>query len=202
MKPESLDVKNQHRKIGDDLQKRVADIGQVHFHVAGHSRKVSEFAIKLSRRLGLSEQQVELVQKGSLLHDIGKMCLPKSLLSKPSKLTSEEYEIIKIHPLFGATLLQNCPKLRPLVPIVLHHHEFFNGQGYPDRIIGDQIALETRIISVSDAVDAMSSDRPYRRALSTKQIIAELKKNSGTQFDPLIVAAAIQILKELETANA
>ena len=199
MQPESLHVNNQHQNIRDDSLKPVAKNSQIQFHVADHSRKVSEFAIKLSRKLRLNEQQIELVQKGGLLHDIGKMSLPKELLSKSTQLTPSEYEIVKMHPILGSSLLEKCPKLRPLTTIVRHHHEFFNGQGYPDRLFGDQITIETRIISVSDAVEAMSSDRPYRKALSTKQIIAELQKYSGIQFDPLVTAAAIHILKDEKT---
>ena len=170
-------------------------------YVLGHSRGVTELATKIARRLGLHEKQVELVRKGSLLHDIGKLGISQEILAKPARLTSEEYEVIKTHPKLGAALLEKSPHLRPLIPIVHHHHEFYNGEGYPDKIAGNQIAIEARIVSVADAIEAMSSDRPYRKSRNTEYIIEELKRCSGTQFDPLVTEAAIQILNEMEDAK-
>ena len=164
-----------------------------------HSNGVSEFAEKLSRRLGLQEQQIELIKKGSLLHDIGKIRIPTELLDKPARYQPEEYELVKTHTIMGAALLEKCPKFLDLIPIIRHHHEFYNGKGYPDNIAGIEIALEIRIVTVADAVSAMSSDRPYRSKLSTKEIIAELKRCSGTQFDPLVANVAIRILEDADT---
>ena len=166
-----------------------------------HSLRVATFAAKLARRMGLTEEQVDLVRRGSLLHDIGKLGISQAILSKPGALTIKEYEIVKIHPRLGAALLQECPEYMKLIPIVLHHHEYFNGQGYPDKIAGEQIEIEARIVSVSEVVIAMSSNSPYRKARHTKDIIAELRKNAGTQFDPIVVERAIQILEKDETNN-
>jgi putative nucleotidyltransferase with HDIG domain len=154
--------------------------------------------MEVARRLGLHERQVELVRKGSLLHDIGKLGIPQSILAKPDKLTTEEYETIKRHPGLGAALLEKSSHLRPLIPIVRQHHEYFNGEGYPDNLAGNRIAIEARIVSVADAIEAMSTDRPYREARSPEYIVRELERCSGTQFDPQVTKVAIEVLEERE----
>lgn len=187
-------------KLNDGLLDTLAEIIDLRDpYVLGHSRSVTEFATKLAKRLGLHEKQVELVRKGSLLHDIGKLGISQGILSKPSRLTPEEYKIIKTHPVIGVSLLAKSPHLRSLIPIVGQHHEFYNGKGYPDGLSGNQISIEARIVSVADAVEAMSSDRPYRKALSVEYIIEELQRCSGTQFDPRVADVATKILKELES---
>ena len=167
-------------------------------YVFGHSQKVADLATQIAISMGLHEKQVKLIYNASLLHDIGKLGISEIILSKPSKLTANEYEIIKTHPELGATILQKSPNLRPLIPAVRHHHEFYNGEGYPDKLARNQIAIEARIVSVADAIEAMSSDRPYRKARSTRQIIDELKKHAGKQFDPLVAEIAINILESTE----
>ncbi len=189
-------------KLNDGLLDTLAEIIDLRDpYVLGHSRGVTEFAIKFAKRLGLHEKQVELVRKGSLLHDIGKLGISQDILSKPSHLTLEEYTVIKKHPAIGASLLAKSPHLRSLMPIVGQHHEFYNGEGYPNRLSGNQISIEARIVSVADAVEAMSSDRPYRKARSIEYIIEELQRCSGTQFDPQVVEVAVKILNELESAK-
>jgi diguanylate cyclase (GGDEF)-like protein/putative nucleotidyltransferase with HDIG domain len=168
-------------------------------YVLGHSKQVSKYATEIARQLGLNEKQVDLVRKAGLLHDIGKLGVSMEILTKPGKLTSIEYETIKEHAALGGDLVKNTPSLRPLVTIIRHHHEYFNGGGYPDKLSGNQISIEARIVAVADAIEAMISDRPYRKALKTEQIIDELNRCSGTQFDPLVVKEAV---KMLETLNA
>jgi len=163
-----------------------------------HSHRVTDLAAKLAKRMGLHKKQVDLIIKGSQLHDIGKFGISQDILYKPGRLTPEEYETIKTHPILGATMLEKFPDFHPLVPIVRHHHEFFNGRGYPDKIAGHQIEIEARIISVADAIDAMTSVRPYRRARSMEQTIDELHRCANVQFDPFVTEAAIQTLKEME----
>lgn len=163
-----------------------------------HSLRVSNFAAKLARRLGLPEEQVDIIRRGSLLHDIGKLGVPQDILSKPGLLTDHENELIQTHPSLGATLLIECPEYQALIPIVLHHHEYYNGRGYPDRIAGDQIELEARIVSVAEAVDVMLSDSPYRHSLSIPEVIVELRNCSKVQFDPRVVETAVQLLMEAE----
>lgn len=178
-----------------DVLARVMDLSN--HDLLNHSIRVSNFAAQIARRLGLTIEAVELIIRASLFHDIGKLAISQSILAKPGSLTPKEYRIVKTHTELGAALLQECSDACQLIPIVRHHHEFFNGKGYPDRISGHEIEIEARIISVADAIDTMNSDRPYRRALPIQQIITELHKSAGTQFDPLVVEAAIPILKEI-----
>jgi diguanylate cyclase (GGDEF)-like protein/putative nucleotidyltransferase with HDIG domain len=167
-------------------------------YVLGHSEEVSKYATEIAKNLGLNERQVELVRKASLLHDIGKLGIPMEILTKPGKLTTEEFEIVKQHSSMGGELIKNSPSLRPLGPIIRHHHEFFNGEGYPDRLAGNQISIEARIVAVADAIEAMTSDRPYRKALKLERVREELVKYSGTQFDPLVVEAAIKLMDRMQ----
>jgi putative nucleotidyltransferase with HDIG domain len=164
-------------------------------HLLGHSKQVTSHAVAIARSMKLNAKQVELVRKGALLHDIGKLGMPTDILAKPSRLTWEEYEVVKRHAVLGAELVEKSPSLRPLVPIIRHHHEFFNGNGYPDKLKGNQISVEARIVAIADAIDAMSSNRPYRKALSSSSVISELKKHAGSQFDPLIVDKAIRMME-------
>jgi putative nucleotidyltransferase with HDIG domain len=163
--------------------------------ILGHSKNVSKYATDIAKLLGLNTKQSDLIRKAGLLHDIGKLGIAKGILAKPGKLTSEEYEIIKEHASLGAALIKNSPSLRPLAPIIRHHHEFHNGEGYPDKLAGNQIPIEARIIAVADAIEAMMSDRPYHKALKGEQVIEELNRYSGTQFDPLVVKEAIKMLE-------
>jgi HD-GYP domain-containing protein (c-di-GMP phosphodiesterase class II) len=163
-------------------------------YLYGHSRRVTSYATQIATALGLHEKQIQLIHKASLLHDIGKLGISPKLLAKPSHLTLAEYDIVKEHSTLGGTLIGKSPSLRPLVPIVRHHHEHFDGKGYPDQLKGNEIPFAARIVSVSDAIEAMSSDRPYRRGIALEKIILELRRCSGSQFDPLVVEAAIRIL--------
>jgi len=167
-------------------------------YVLGHSKQVSRYATEIAKTLGLNEKQVDLVRKAGLLHDIGKLGIPMEILTKPEKLTPEEFEIVKQHSAMGEELIRNSPSLRPLALIIRHHHEFFNGGGYPDRLVGNQISIEARIISAADAIEAMTSDRPYRRALKLEKVKEELLRHAGTQFDPLVVDAAVKLLDTIQ----
>lgn len=164
-------------------------------YVLGHSRNVTDYAIYIAKELGLNPKQIELIRKAGLLHDVGKLGVPEYLLSKPTKLTKEEFDMMKRHVTMGATLLQKSPSLRPLIPIVKHHHEYYDGKGYPDGLKGNQIPIEARIIAVADAIEAMNSDRSYRKAFDVNQIILELRKSAGAQFDPQVVDVSVKILK-------
>jgi diguanylate cyclase (GGDEF)-like protein/putative nucleotidyltransferase with HDIG domain len=164
-------------------------------YVLGHSKQVSFYAAEIAKRMKLNEKQVELIRKGALLHDIGKLGIPKDILRKPSRLTAEEYETMKRHATLGAELLEKSPSLRPIIPIIRHHHEFFNGNGYPDKLRGNQISIEARVVAIADAIEAMTSDRPYRKALHPQDVITEIKTHSGTQFDPVVVEAAVRVIE-------
>lgn len=166
-------------------------------YVLGHSKQVSYYGTEIAKVLGLNKKQVDLIRKGGLLHDVGKLGISVEILVKPGKLTPEEFETIKSHAAIGGELVKNSPSLRPLVPIIRHHHEFFNGHGYPDQLANRQIPIEARIIAVADSIEAMISDRPYRRAVEITTVMNELRKCSGSQFDPLVVDAALQILGKM-----
>ena len=163
-------------------------------YVLGHSRMVSNYAADIAKTMKLSGRQIDFIRKGGLLHDIGNLGIPTEILTKPTRLTAEEYAIVKSHAELGGDLVKNSPSLRPLVPIIRHHHEHYDGRGYPEGLKGNKIPIEARILAVADAIEAMSSDRPYRRALPKTAIIRELLENSGSQFDPLVVDAALKIL--------
>lgn len=161
--------------------------------VSSHTTKVADYAVAIAGELGLPASRVESIRQAALLHDIGKIGVSEQILHKPAKLTGEEYQIIKIHTSLGAELLETCQGLRHLAPIVKHHHEWWNGTGYPDNLQGEAIPVESRILAVCDAVEAMASDRPYSRARSLEEIIAELRRCAGTQFDPLIVEKFVRV---------
>jgi len=171
-------------------------------HLLGHSKRVTSYATIIAKKMGLNSRQVELIRTGSLLHDIGKLGIPTDILAKPARLSNQEYEMIKRHPGIGARILERNPSLRLLIPIVRYHHEFFNGQGYPDGISGNQIPIEARIVSVADAIEAMESGRLYREAHSVQYIIDEIKKFSGTQFDPKVVDEAVKLLENKDLGEA
>jgi diguanylate cyclase (GGDEF)-like protein/putative nucleotidyltransferase with HDIG domain len=165
--------------------------------VGNHAAKVAEYATAIATELGLSVDRVEQLRQAGFLHDIGKLGIPEAILHKPARLTTEEYETIKMHPALGAEFLEMCQGLRHVAPLVRHHHERWDGKGYPDRLKGEEISLEARILAVCDAVEAMASDRPYRKGMSLTEVINEVKRCSGTQFDPA-VAEAFCLIAERE----
>lgn len=164
-------------------------------YTAVHSARSSDYAVKIAQNLFLDDEAITRVYWASLIHDIGKIAIPREILCKSSKLSPEEFEAIKIHPVVAADLLEKAG-LGDIAKIVQHHHERFDGKGYPDGLKAEQIPIESRIIAVVDAYDAMTSDRPYRKALSREEAIEELKANAGSQFDPLIVEVFIEFLKK------
>jgi putative nucleotidyltransferase with HDIG domain len=154
----------------------------------GHIRRVQVFAVELAKRLGVTnEHQLHAIQAAALLHDMGKLAIPEHILNKPGKLTSTEFDKMKQHAAIGADLLSSIKFPYPVVPIVRHHHEQWNGKGYPTGIAGTDIPLGARILSVVDCFDALTSDRPYRPALSDEEAFAILRERSGTMYDPLVV---------------
>jgi uncharacterized protein len=165
-------------------------------YTAGHSRRVMEYSQSIGQRMELAEQEIEQLKKSALLHDIGKIGIPDTILHKQTKLTGEEYAVIKAHPEIAAAILKYIKTFKNLVPAVYHHHERFDGKGYPDGVQGAEIPLHARIIAVADAFDAMTSNRSYRNALSFKTAQSELKRNRGLQFDSGIVDIFIEILNE------
>jgi diguanylate cyclase (GGDEF)-like protein len=162
-------------------------------YVSGHASKVSDYAMAIATELKLPTDIMEPLRQAGFLHDIGKIGISEEILQKPAKLTPEEYEIMKTHAPLGGEFLETCGALRHLAPFVRHHHEWWNGKGYPDNLEGEEIPLESRILSVCDAAEAMASDRPYRKGMSLPEIIAEIERCAGTQFDPVVAAAFVRV---------
>ena len=163
-------------------------------YTKGHSERVTRYALETAREMGLSDHSRKVIRYAGLLHDIGKIGISDSILHKRLKLTEEDWEAIRSHPLFGDSILGPLKFLQEAQAIVLRHHERFDGSGYPGHLKGDEIPLEARIIAVADAYDAMTSDRPYRLAMDHQTAISELEKASGRQFDPTVVEAFIAIV--------
>jgi polar amino acid transport system substrate-binding protein len=161
----------------------------------GRSQFVAQYSSKLAKTMGLSESTVEDIYLAGLLHDIGLMGVPKEILNKPAPLTEEEYDRVKEHPVLAYTILRESKLLEKVAKIVRHHHERYDGKGYPDGLKGEEIPLESRIITVVDVWDTMLTDRPYAKALTFGEAVKELRDNSGTQFDPKVVKYFLKILK-------
>lgn len=160
----------------------------------GHSENVMKYTVVLAKHLGLPDHELELVKYAGLLHDIGKIGITETILNKTGKLTTQEFEEIKKHPELGARIIADVPFLKSLVPMVRHHHEFFNGGGYPTGIAGTDIPFGARILSVADAFEAMTSDRPYRKSLSQEVAFDIVRQERGRQFDPQIADAFLEIM--------
>jgi putative nucleotidyltransferase with HDIG domain len=161
----------------------------------GHSQRVTAMAVELGRELGLPDETLDLITRGGLLHDIGKIAVPSSILDKPGRLTAAEYAVMREHPRTGARILEPIPEYHRLIPIVLQHHEWFDGQGYPDGLAGEDISFEARVVAVADVFDALRSERPYRDAMALDRCIELIQSGRGTQFDPRVVQAFLTIVE-------
>jgi HD-GYP domain-containing protein (c-di-GMP phosphodiesterase class II) len=157
-----------------------------------HSQRVRSISVDIGRQMHVSAGELEALEWGGLLHDVGKIGVPDSILIKQGKLTREERIRMNAHPVLGAQIVGPVDRLAPELPVIRHHHEWYNGSGYPDRLMGDEIPKLARILHVADAFEAMTADRPYRKALSIGQALAELRKFAGVQFDPEIVDAFVK----------
>lgn len=167
-------------------------------YTRGHSERVGVYASRIAREAGLHKEMIERVYISGILHDVGKIGIPDAIITKPARLTKDEYDEIKKHPEIGARILEPVEFLSDVVPCVRHHHEWFDGSdsGYPYRLSGDQIPLPSRIILVADTLEAMTSNRPYRNALPLDVVVRELHKYSGSQFDPQVVEALMKLLDD------
>jgi response regulator RpfG family c-di-GMP phosphodiesterase len=166
-------------------------------YTRGHSERVGVYASKIAREMNFPKDVIERVYIAGLLHDVGKIGVRDAVITKPERLTPEEYLEIKAHPEIGFRILEPVEFLRDVAPCVRHHHEWYDGsdRGYPDRLRGDQIPLPSRIILVADTVEAMTSDRPYRKALSLEAVISEIHKYTGTQFDPKVTEPFLRLIE-------
>jgi diguanylate cyclase (GGDEF)-like protein len=171
-------------------------------YTADHARSIAELAVSVGRELNLSESAVEDLRYGGIFHDVGKIAIPDAIINKPGPLTDEEFEVIKQHPAIGAEILAPVPFLYGVRTIVRHAHEHWDGEGYPEGLSGEQIPLGARIVLAVDAYHAMTSDRPYRQAMSYADACRELEDNAGTQFDPEVVEALLSVLSREQAAGS
>ena len=206
---------NATKKIYDDYIKQIENIKDIELekerlasieilrrtvdakdtYTRGHSDRVSEYSVLIGKKLKLSDDKLKLLKIGGLFHDIGKIGIPDSILLKTSKLTDDEYNEIKKHPSIGAHILENSSIFKDIIPIVLYHHEKFDGCGYPANLKGEDIPFLARIVAVADTFDAMTSKRSYRDALALDIVKQEFIKFSGTQFDPVVAKVFLEILE-------
>jgi putative nucleotidyltransferase with HDIG domain len=161
-----------------------------------HMKDIAEYSVQIAEKLRLPDDETENIRKAALLHDLGKICVPDHILMKEDKLSKDEMDVIKRHPENGAKIIESVEPIRYAREIIKHHHEYYDGSGYPDGLEGTDIPLGSRIIAVADAFGAMTTDRPYRKALSIDKAMEELRRFSGKQFDPAIVGIFISILHE------
>lgn len=208
---ESYDLKRRNQELLDELKKALLELEDLSMgtiraladaldakcdYTAGHSVRVSRYGLAIGQALGLDDDQLKDIELAGILHDVGKIGVPESILWKPGKLTPEEKKVMAEHPVRSAQIISDIPVLVRAQKIVRHHHEHVDGSGYPDQLAGDEIPLGARILLVADAYDAMTTDRPYRDSIGHADALAELKKNSGTQFDPEIVEAFLSLINE------
>lgn len=170
--------------------------------LGGHAARVSAIGAAIARRLGWDEDRIRGLELGAALHDVGKVNLKPGVLEKPGRLDSAEVAAVRAHPVEGAWLIAGIRSLQAALPYVLFHHERWDGDGYPTRRAGTEIPVEGRVLAVADAYDAMTSDRPYRPALTREAAVDEVRRCAGTQFDPEVVAAFVAVVESGETADA
>lgn len=197
----------------EEQQQHMAQMAQLHLRTvetlalaidakdvttAAHLRRVQIYALDLGKELGLSPLEMQALEAAALLHDVGKLAVPEYIISKPGKLTPEEFEKMKVHPVVGAELLERVGFPYPVVPIVRSHHEKFDGTGYPDGLVGEQIPIGARILSAIDCLDALASDRQYRKALPLEEAMDYVTREAGRSFDPQVVAILRKRYRELE----
>ena len=165
-------------------------------YTAGHSARVQRIALSIAEEAGLTIKDLDALRFGALFHDIGKIAIPDALLTKPGRLTADEYELMKRHSAEGARIVGKFGRLRESVPIIRYHHERFDGRGYPDGLAGNEIPLSAAIAGLADAWDAMTIERPYQRALSADEALAEVRRCRGTQFVPVVIDAFFEAVEK------
>jgi HD-GYP domain-containing protein (c-di-GMP phosphodiesterase class II) len=167
-------------------------------YTRGHADRVTRYSIEIAQELGLPEHDIEILRYAGEVHDVGKIAISDLILNKPGKLTPTERAAVEVHPVRGAEMLEPLQFLKSAIPLVRHHHERYDGKGYPDGLEKDRIPLMARIMACADSFDAMTSERPYRRCkLSTEDALQEIKNNMGSQFDPNVARIFIKIIKKI-----
>ncbi len=167
-------------------------------YTGGHTKRVTEYSVLIGEALGLSKKEIYTLKIAAILHDIGKIAVPDQILNKPGRLTDEEFAYIKIHPVAGEEILKHIPELKEEIKGIKYHHERWDGRGYPEGLKGEEIPFIARIIAVADTFDAMTSNRPYRKALPLEVAFEEIKKCAGTQFDPEVAEAFLKIQNKIK----
>ena len=165
-------------------------------YTAGHQQRVADLACAIANEMGLSEKQTNGIRTAAMIHDIGKICIPAQILSKPGKLNEIEFSLVKAHPGIGYDILKNIEFPWPIAQMVLQHHERIDGSGYPSGLAGSEILLEARILAVADVVEAMASHRPYRPALGLDKALEEISKNRGVLYDPEVTDACLKVFRK------
>ena len=199
----AFDLAQQVTHSYDDLIQALSRaIGARDAYTHDHSDRTQSLIRAVGEELRLPVSLIRYIEYGALLHDLGKIGIDDAILRKPAKLTPDEYEKMKLHPAIGYHILQPVSFLRPVASIVLYHQEWFNGGGYPEALAGEEIPLGARLVSVIDAWDAMTYDRVYRKALPKSAAITELRRQSGTQFDPKMVDAFLRVIDRLDRQHA
>lgn len=187
-------LKNNYLSV---IQALAAAIDAKDSYTHGHSARVAKYAVAIAKELNLPPEAIDDIEAAAYLHDVGKIGIPENILGKPSGLTNDEFEIIKTHPQISARILAPVQFKSSVIPAVLHHHEHFNGRGYPHHLKGEQIPYEARIMAVADSYDAMTTNRPYRPPRDIGWARQELANCAGSQFDPQIVEAFLKVLKNI-----
>lgn len=170
-------------------------------HTRGHSERVAEFSVRLAEKAGLSEEEQQVIRGAAILHDLGKIGIAGTILRKPGLLSAAEIQQVRKHPIIGERICASLKFAREMLTIIRHHHEHYNGHGYPDGLKGGKIPSAARIVAIADAFDAMISDRPYRAGLSWEEALKRLEEGAGTQWDPALVPVFVQDIREMAAAG-
>jgi putative nucleotidyltransferase with HDIG domain len=191
----AIDNTHLHRSVEEGYKRTImalaAAVDAKDPYTCGHSRRVTEYALAAGKALSLPEEDLEVLEYGATLHDIGKIGIPDSILAKPGPLTGEEKKIIRQHPLIGASIIEGIPFLKEARRLVVHHHERYDGGGYPHGLQGEEIPVVTRLLAVADVFDTLTTNRSYRSPLANREALDELVRCSGTQFCPVAVEAFV-----------